>query len=94
MTSNANQYTWAGRFSEPVSDLVKRYTASVDFDQRMAPGHPRFAGPRPHAGQTGHHRRRRPGRHRARHGHRHRNRVGKFEWSLDLEGCTSTSRSA
>ena len=28
-------YTWAGRFSEPVSDLVKRYTASVDFDQRM-----------------------------------------------------------
>ena len=24
-----------GRFSEPVSDLVKRYTASVDFDQRM-----------------------------------------------------------
>ena len=35
MTSNANQYTWAGRFSEPVSDLVKRYTASVDFDRRM-----------------------------------------------------------
>ena len=35
MTSNATQYTWAGRFSEPVSDLVKRYTASVDFDQRM-----------------------------------------------------------
>ncbi len=28
--------TWSGRFSEPVSDLVKRYTASVDFDQRMA----------------------------------------------------------
>ena len=35
MTTNATQYTWAGRFSEPVSDLVKRYTASVDFDQRM-----------------------------------------------------------
>ena len=35
MTSDATQYTWAGRFSEPVSDLVKRYTASVDFDQRM-----------------------------------------------------------
>ncbi len=35
MTSSAAQYTWAGRFSEPVSDLVKRYTASVDFDQRM-----------------------------------------------------------
>jgi argininosuccinate lyase len=28
--------TWSGRFSEPVSDLVKRYTASVFFDQRMA----------------------------------------------------------
>ncbi len=27
---------WSGRFSEPVSDLVKRYTASVPFDQRMA----------------------------------------------------------
>ena len=27
---------WSGRFSEPVSELVKRYTASVDFDQRMA----------------------------------------------------------
>ncbi len=33
--SNATQYTWAGRFSEPMSDLVKRYTASVDFDKRM-----------------------------------------------------------
>ena len=31
----ASQYTWAGRFSEPMSDLVKRYTASVDFDKRM-----------------------------------------------------------
>ncbi|MBK8767016.1 MAG: argininosuccinate lyase [Burkholderiaceae bacterium] len=27
---------WSGRFSEPVSELVKRYTASVDFDQRLA----------------------------------------------------------
>ncbi|HCN72408.1 MAG TPA: argininosuccinate lyase, partial [Pusillimonas sp.] len=27
---------WSARFSEPVSDLVKRYTASVGFDQRMA----------------------------------------------------------
>jgi len=26
---------WSGRFSEPVSDLVKRYTASVFFDHRM-----------------------------------------------------------
>ncbi|WP_263770654.1 argininosuccinate lyase [Propionivibrio soli] len=31
----AGQYTWAGRFSEPMSDLVKRYTASVNFDRRM-----------------------------------------------------------
>jgi len=27
---------WSARFSEPVSDIVKRYTASVDFDQRLA----------------------------------------------------------
>ena len=27
---------WSARVSEPVSDLVKRYTASVDFDQRLA----------------------------------------------------------
>jgi argininosuccinate lyase len=29
--------TWSGRFSEPVDDLVKRYTASVGFDRRLAP---------------------------------------------------------
>ena len=28
--------TWSGRFTEPVSDLVKRYTASVNFDKRLA----------------------------------------------------------
>ena len=27
---------WSGRFAEPVSPLVKRYTASVDFDRRLA----------------------------------------------------------
>nr|UOZ97477.1 Argininosuccinate lyase [Cupriavidus sp.] len=27
---------WSGRFSEPVSALVQRYTASVGFDQRLA----------------------------------------------------------
>ncbi|MDO4905886.1 MAG: argininosuccinate lyase [Lautropia sp.] len=27
---------WSARFSEPVSELVKRYTASVDFDRRLA----------------------------------------------------------
>jgi argininosuccinate lyase len=41
-TSSHNQFdnksqAWSARFSEPVSDLVKRYTASVGFDQRMAP---------------------------------------------------------
>jgi argininosuccinate lyase len=33
--TNAPSSAWSGRFSEPVSDLVKRYTASVDFDRRM-----------------------------------------------------------
>ena len=27
---------WSGRFSEPVTDLVKQFTASVTFDQRLA----------------------------------------------------------
>ena len=27
---------WSGRFSEPVDELVQRYTASVTFDKRMA----------------------------------------------------------
>jgi argininosuccinate lyase len=27
---------WSGRFNEPVSDLVKRYTGSVGFDYRLA----------------------------------------------------------
>jgi argininosuccinate lyase len=27
---------WSARFSEPVAELVKRYTASVDFDRRLA----------------------------------------------------------
>lgn len=28
--------TWSGRFNEPVSELVKIYTASIDFDCRLA----------------------------------------------------------
>ena len=28
--------TWSGRFSEPVAELVKKFTASVTFDQRIA----------------------------------------------------------
>jgi len=35
MPESANK-TWSGRFNEPVSELVKRYTASVTFDCRMA----------------------------------------------------------
>ncbi|UXY15732.1 argininosuccinate lyase [Chitiniphilus purpureus] len=35
MQDAANK-TWSGRFNEPVSELVKRYTASVTFDNRMA----------------------------------------------------------
>ena len=41
MTTAHNQFdkksqAWSARFSEPVSDLVKRYTASVNFDKRLA----------------------------------------------------------
>lgn len=35
MQDAANK-AWSGRFNEPVSELVKRYTASVTFDKRMA----------------------------------------------------------
>ena len=40
---------WSARFSEPVSDLVKRYTASVFFDKRLA----LFDIPLLHAGAQG-----------------------------------------
>lgn len=33
---HAKTQAWSGRFNEPVAELVKRYTASVDFDQRLA----------------------------------------------------------
>ncbi len=29
-------HAWSGRFNEPVDELVKRFTASVTFDQRLA----------------------------------------------------------
>ncbi len=32
----SEQSAWSGRFSEPVSELVQRYTASVSFDRRLA----------------------------------------------------------
>ena len=60
---------WSGRFSEPVAELVKRYTASVDFDQRLADVD--IAGSLAHArmlAAVGVLSARRPRRHRARHG--------------------------
>ncbi|MDO9394701.1 MAG: argininosuccinate lyase, partial [Methylotenera sp.] len=33
---NKKNSSWSGRFNEPVADLVKKYTASVGFDQRLA----------------------------------------------------------
>ncbi|MFW5432347.1 MAG: argininosuccinate lyase [Methylophilaceae bacterium] len=33
---NAKTEAWSGRFNEPVAELVKRYTSSVDFDKRLA----------------------------------------------------------
>lgn len=34
--SSTKNDVWSGRFSEPVDELVQRYTASVTFDKRMA----------------------------------------------------------
>jgi argininosuccinate lyase len=34
--SRGKNKPWSGRFSEPATDLVKRFTASVAFDQRLA----------------------------------------------------------
>lgn len=31
-----NVKTWSGRFNEPVTQLVQRYTASINFDKRLA----------------------------------------------------------
>jgi len=38
MTANdsSREQPWSGRFGEPVSDLVQRFTASIAFDQRLA----------------------------------------------------------
>ena len=33
---NTPSGTWSGRFAEPVDELVKRYTASIPFDYRLA----------------------------------------------------------
>ncbi len=37
MTTAPPAQAWSGRFSEPVSERVKRYTASIPFDWRLAP---------------------------------------------------------
>ena len=36
MQDDSSGATWSGRFSEPVDDLVKRYTASIGFDWQLA----------------------------------------------------------
>lgn len=33
---NKKAESWSGRFNEPVAELVKKYTASVNFDKRLA----------------------------------------------------------
>jgi len=35
-SSTPPESAWSGRFSEPVSEIVKRYTASIPFDYRLA----------------------------------------------------------
>ena len=35
--ATASAKPWSGRFAEPVDELVKRFTASVSFDRRLAP---------------------------------------------------------
>ncbi len=37
MANTPNPSVWSGRFSEPVDERVKRYTASIPFDWRLAP---------------------------------------------------------
>ena len=33
---NKKAQAWSARFSEPVAELVKQYTASVNFDKRLS----------------------------------------------------------
>ena len=35
-TLNTKNTSWSGRFNEPVAELVKKYTASIGFDYRLA----------------------------------------------------------
>ncbi len=78
---------WSARFTEPVSDLVKRYTASVQFDQRMAMQD--IAGSLAHAEMLAHvgvitdqdWREIEQGLHRI----KDEIASGQFQWSIDLE---------
>lgn len=78
---------WSARFDEPVSELVKRYTASVDFDKRLAEFD--IDGSLAHAEMLHHvgllsaddHRAIETGMAQI----RAEIRAGQFEWSLDLE---------
>ena len=36
LDNSATNASWGGRFNEPVDAFVARFTASVDFDQRLA----------------------------------------------------------
>ena len=85
---------WSALFSEPMSDLVKRYTASVFFDKRLWQAD--ITGSLAHAGML------------AAQGIinaqdladiergmaqiRQEIESGAFEWKLDWKMCTSTSR--
>ncbi|WP_016855865.1 argininosuccinate lyase [Halomonas smyrnensis] len=46
-TNDSTNQSWGGRFSEPTDAFVARFTASVDFDQRLA--HHDIQGSRAHA---------------------------------------------
>ena len=34
---DTKKVNWSGRFNEPVTELVKRFTASIGFDQKLGP---------------------------------------------------------
>ena len=79
---------WSGRFSEPVAELVKRYTASVAFDQRLAASTSRARSPTRacwHA-QGIISRRDLAAIERGMTTHpKPRSSAGRFDWSIDLE---------
>jgi argininosuccinate lyase len=78
---------WSARFSEPVSDLVKRYTASVFFDKRLAEVD--IQGSLAHAEMLAHQRIIKPQDladiQRGLQQIQQEIAAGKFEWLLDLE---------